>query len=68
MRSSATWDRVVGVIGRGADAPPALAELDRLCRSHISGYKCPKEIQFMAAIPKNHYGEIDKKIFASFFV
>ena len=59
---------MVAVIGHGEDAPPASAELDRLCRSHVSGYKCPKEYQFMAAIPKNHYGKIDKKILASFFV
>ena len=39
----AAGDRVVAVIGHGKDAPPASAELDRLCRSHVSGYKCPEE-------------------------
>ncbi len=68
-RPDPEWgERVVAVIGHGDHAPPAPDELDGLCRSHVLRYKCPKEYRFIAAIPKNDYGKIDKKILASYFI
>lgn len=61
-RPDPEWgERVVAFIGHGDRPAPARETLDHLCRAHISRYKCPKEYRYMAHIPKNFYGKIDKK-------
>ena len=61
-RPDPEWgERVVAFIGHGDGPAPSSEALDHLCRAHISRYKCPKEYRYMAHIPKNFYGKIDKK-------
>ncbi|HZS83026.1 MAG TPA: AMP-binding protein [Stellaceae bacterium] len=49
---------VAFIVARGA--PPAEAELDRLCLSEIARFKRPKAYRFVAALPKNNYGKVLK--------
>jgi long-chain acyl-CoA synthetase len=59
-RPDREWGEVVVafVVARGA--PPAVAELDRLCLDHIARYKRPKEYRFVDRLPKNNYGKVVK--------
>jgi long-chain acyl-CoA synthetase len=50
---------VAFVVARGA-APPAEADLDRLCLAEIARFKRPKAYRFVAALPKNNYGKVLK--------
>ncbi len=56
----AEWgERVVAfVVPRGA--PPAVEDLDLICREHIARFKRPREYRFVAQLPKNHYGKVVK--------
>ncbi|KIY21216.1 class I adenylate-forming enzyme family protein [Mesobacillus subterraneus] len=36
-------------------------EVKEYCRKKLAGYKVPKQIQFIAQMPKTHVGKIDKK-------
>lgn len=44
------------VVARG-DARDA-ARLDRFCRARLAGYKRPREIRFVAALPRNAMGKV----------
>ena len=43
----------------GAQLDPA--EIERWCRTQLSGYKCPKRIEIVAELPKNSSGKVMKK-------
>lgn len=61
-RPHAEWgEEVVAVISSGATEPPPIAELDALCQSQIARFKRPRHYTFMAELPKNAYGKIDKR-------
>ncbi len=53
-------ERVVAVVvPRGAAPGPELA--DRVvahCRAHLAGFKCPREVRFVAALPRSDAGKI----------
>jgi bile acid-coenzyme A ligase len=41
-----------------AENPPDPAELDRLCRDQLSGYKSPRSYEFLEKLPRNQAGKI----------
>lgn len=53
------WGEVVcaAIVGRGDEAPD-LEELRAFCRGKIGGYKIPKRMIAVDAIPRNHTGKI----------
>ena len=42
--------------GEGASAD----ELKAFCRKHLAGYKCPKRVVFVAQLPRNSMGKVEK--------
>ncbi|MEU2268288.1 AMP-binding protein [Streptomyces olindensis] len=47
------------VVAAGAE-PPA-GDLDRFCRDRLASYKCPKSYEFVAELPRNAMGKLDKR-------
>ena len=43
------------------------SEIIQHCRKHLAGYKKPKSVDFIAEIPKNLYGKIDRRSLKSPF-
>ncbi len=54
-------ERMIGLVQLrpGADTRPEA--LLAWCRADLAGYKCPKELRFVAEVPRNPMGKIDKK-------
>jgi acyl-CoA synthetase (AMP-forming)/AMP-acid ligase II len=45
------------------DAGPELAaELISYCREHLSGYKCPRSVDFRAELPRHPTGKLLKRV------
>ena len=45
------------------DAGPELeAEIIALCRSRMSGYKCPRTVDFTASLPRQPTGKLFKRL------
>lgn len=40
--------------------PPAAEEIERYCREHLAGYKCPGEISVVRTLPRNPSGKVLK--------
>ncbi|HCH61259.1 MAG: malonyl-CoA synthase [Deltaproteobacteria bacterium] len=51
-------ERVVALVV--ADGPVDAAELLRHARSHLAGFKVPKEVRFADALPRNSMGKVQK--------
>ncbi|MDM4766613.1 AMP-binding protein [Pelomonas sp. SE-A7] len=58
-QSDREWGEVV-VAFVVADAGVDAAALDALCLERIARFKRPKRYEFVAALPKNHYGKVLK--------
>ena len=43
-------------------ATPGRSEADLIahCREHLAGYKCPKRVEFVAALPRTATGKLQK--------
>jgi long-chain acyl-CoA synthetase len=41
--------------------PPSVAELIGLCRSKLSGYKCPRTIEIVSTVGRNAMGKVNKR-------
>ena len=57
-------ERLVAFVELTAAAEPdghRSAALIAWCRESLAGYKCPKEVRFVDAIPRNPMGKIDKR-------
>lgn len=57
-------ERLVALVQVGAAATPGASLADSLiawCRDSLAGYKCPKEVRFVAALPRSQMGKIDKR-------
>jgi fatty-acyl-CoA synthase len=39
-----------------------LGELIAFCRNHLGGFKCPKDMKLVAALPRNPSGKILKRV------
>ena len=57
--------KAIVVARQGVDL--SAAEIIRHCKKHLAGYKKPKSVDFMAEIPKNLYGKIERKSLKSPF-
>jgi fatty-acyl-CoA synthase len=40
--------------------PPSAEEVERHCRERLAGYKCPKRVEVVAALPRNASGKVRK--------
>jgi long-chain acyl-CoA synthetase len=52
---------VAFVVPADGTAPPAAADLDRICLDHIARYKRPKDYRFVDGLPTNNYGKVVKR-------
>lgn len=48
------------VLREGFEATPE--ELVAHCRKHLSGFKCPKSVEFLTGLPRTSLGKVDKKV------
>jgi acyl-CoA synthetase (AMP-forming)/AMP-acid ligase II len=55
------WIEVVTAVVAVNDPSIGVAELESHCREHLSGYKVPKAIHLLAALPRTDFGKFDKK-------
>ncbi len=53
-------ERVVAVVVPRGEAPPA-EELIGFARESLAGFKLPKEVRYVAALPRNAAGKILKR-------
>jgi long-chain acyl-CoA synthetase len=58
-------ERLVALVQRAPGAHEEPQSLLAWCRESLAGYKCPKEIRFVAEIPRNPMGKIDKRALRS---
>jgi len=57
-----TWgERVVAIVVARGLAPPAAEELIQFSRRELAGYKVPREVRYVAALPRNAAGKILKR-------
>jgi long-chain acyl-CoA synthetase len=49
------------VIAAYGMAVPASEDLDRFCREHIAGFKCPRSYEFVEDLGRNTMGKINKR-------
>jgi acyl-CoA synthetase (AMP-forming)/AMP-acid ligase II len=57
----AEWGEIIGaVVVPQAGAQVAVEQLMEHCRATLSGFKKPRLIVFAAAIPKSHYGKVQR--------
>jgi len=55
------WGELVAaVVVPKPGAPLAVSDVERLARSRLSGYKCPRRIEIAEDLPKNASGKIQK--------
>ncbi len=57
-------ERVAAAVVLRPDAAAAAEELIALCKSRLAGYKCPKQVIFIPALPRNAMGKIQKNVLA----
>ncbi|HEY1281404.1 MAG TPA: long-chain-fatty-acid--CoA ligase [Acidimicrobiales bacterium] len=58
----ARWgERVHAVVVLRPDGSASAEELIAHCRDELAGYKCPKTVEFIAALPKNATGKVLKR-------
>lgn len=59
----ATWGEAVKAVVVPADpaAPPTFEDLITFLRDRLAGYKRPKSVDVVAALPVSPYGKVDKK-------
>jgi malonyl-CoA/methylmalonyl-CoA synthetase len=51
---------VAAVVPSNPAAPPTPAELDNFCREGLAAYKRPREFHFVASLPRNAMGKVQK--------
>ncbi len=55
----AVWgERVTAVVVPRPESPPEVAALIEFARERIARYKCPKQVEFVAELPRNAAGKI----------
>lgn len=56
------WGEAVkAVVVCGPDNQPSEAELIEFCRQHLAGFKTPKSVDFIDALPRNASGKVLKR-------
>jgi len=58
-------ERVTAVVVLKEGASVNCEELLGLCKGRLAGYKCPKQIIFVEALPRNAMGKLQKNILAA---
>jgi len=49
------------IVGKGEDRPDAEA-LGEFCREHLGGYKIPRSVEWLDALPRNPSGKVLKRV------
>jgi acyl-CoA synthetase (AMP-forming)/AMP-acid ligase II len=60
-------ERVVAFVVQAPGAALTEAEVIAHCRSHIAGYKVPKQVEFVDALPMTASGKVMKRQLAAEF-
>ncbi|NPV89318.1 MAG: AMP-binding protein [Firmicutes bacterium] len=55
-------ERVTAVVALRSGARTGRADIERLCRDNLAGYKRPKEVHLVDALPKNTMGKVMKNV------
>ena len=53
---------VVELIDPSAAGPDLAADIDAFCRERLASYKCPRSIDFVAALPRSDTGKLYKRL------
>jgi O-succinylbenzoic acid--CoA ligase len=61
VRDAHWGERVVAAVALRAGAAATAAELIAFCRDRIAHYKAPKDVRFLAALPRTGSGKITKR-------
>jgi acyl-CoA synthetase (AMP-forming)/AMP-acid ligase II len=54
-------ERVVAIVVAKGPVPPPVEELIQFSRRELAGYKLPKEVRYVAALPRNAAGKVLKR-------
>ncbi|MFE4256631.1 hypothetical protein ACFRU3_45930 [Streptomyces sp. NPDC056910] len=46
--------KAIAVVSEPVDPEDVIA----FCRTHLAAYKCPKSVDFVSALPRNHTGKV----------
>jgi malonyl-CoA/methylmalonyl-CoA synthetase len=57
-------ERVTAVVVLNEGASVRCEELLALCKNRLAGYKCPKQVVLVEALPRNAMGKLQKNILA----
>jgi len=49
------------IVPRDRANPPTAEELDRFCREHLAGYKCPRSYDVVDDVGRNAMGKVNKR-------
>ena len=60
-------EKVVAAVVPKTDAPVKDEDIQSYCKQHLHGWKCPKEVVFVDALPKNTMGKVLKENVKAFF-
>jgi long-chain acyl-CoA synthetase len=52
---------VVELVADATDSPELAEDLIAYCRSRLAGYKCPRSVDFAAALPRTETGKLLKR-------
>lgn len=57
-----TWgEKVVAAVVRTSEGAPLPQQVLSFCREHLHAWKCPKEVRFVEALPRNTMGKVLKE-------
>jgi fatty-acyl-CoA synthase len=54
------WGELVTALVVTDGSPVTAEELIEHCRGHLAGYKCPKQVRFLEALPRTATGKVQK--------
>jgi malonyl-CoA/methylmalonyl-CoA synthetase len=60
-------EKVVAAVVPKTDATVKVEDIQSYCKQHLHGWKCPKEVVFVDALPKNTMGKVLKEDLKAFF-
>ena len=60
-------EKVTAVVSIGGDEAASLEDLMVYCRERLAGYKCPKQLFVVDALPRNAMGKIQKNVLVEQF-
>ncbi len=61
-------EKVVAAVVSKPGVPLTVQEIQDHCRQHLLAWKCPKDVLFLDALPRNKMGKVTKEVVKNFFL